>query len=73
MHQVNVKICRGNLLSFLILAFSSLFRINEDLIRIIDCERGRRRHPHGADEKLHAYMESSTTHKIRKNGRRDFG
>ena len=29
----------------------------------------------GAHEKflLHAYMESSTTHKIRKNGRRDFG
>ena len=48
MHQVNVKICRGNLLSFLILAFSSLFRINEDLIRIINCERGRRRRPRWA-------------------------
>ena len=53
----------------------NLFRINEDLIRIINCKRGRRRHPRGAEEKflLHAYMESSTTHKILKNGRRDFG
>ena len=44
-------------------------RKNEDFIR-----RGRWKRPHGAHEKflLHAYMESPTTHKILKNGRRHF-
>ena len=58
-----------NLVEILFHFLVNSFRIYEDLIRII-----KARSP-GAHEKflLRACMESSRTHKIRKNGRIDFG